>query len=332
MGYDGTGVFTPPSPEFPAVSGNVIRASEFNAIIQDIAAALSLVLVRDGQAPMLAALNMGTKRITSLAAGTTDTDAATVAQARTIPSTATLDGIVVTALMALNGVTPAADGMLYYTSESAAALLTVVAAIRTLLASEDVAAFRANAGLEIGADVQAFTDAGNALAQLEGAVNRIPIFTAADTASYLTVVPAIQTLLGSADLATFRSNAGLAVGSDVLAYNSHVIFDNVAVTLTKAQRQAITAVTDQATIAPDLNASNHLVWELGADRTMPEFTPTAPGLWWWDVSGDYDLTFDAAYEVYGDAYDGSGTNSNVVILTYDGTTKRIYVMSVTEAA
>lgn len=67
MAYNGSGAYSLPTPEYPAIPGQVIFAEDFNEIVSDIAAALSLVLVRDGQAPMTGALNMGNQGITNLA-------------------------------------------------------------------------------------------------------------------------------------------------------------------------------------------------------------------------------------------------------------------------
>jgi hypothetical protein len=60
MSLDGSGNYVPPSPPaFPAVLGTTISSVHFNAIILDIAAALSKAVYRDGQAVMLADLDMG---------------------------------------------------------------------------------------------------------------------------------------------------------------------------------------------------------------------------------------------------------------------------------
>jgi hypothetical protein len=60
----------------------------------------------------------------------------------------------------------------------------------------------------------------SALAGLVSAADKFPYFTGSGTASMLTIVSAIRTLLASADVATFRSNAGLAIGTNVQAYDA----------------------------------------------------------------------------------------------------------------
>lgn len=83
MPYDGTGVYNPPaSPTFPAVGGTVIQADYYNAVIRDIAAALTNALKRDGQGPWTGPQNAGGQKLTQLGAGTLDNDAVTLKQLR----------------------------------------------------------------------------------------------------------------------------------------------------------------------------------------------------------------------------------------------------------
>lgn len=54
MPFNGAGVYSPPNPPtFPAVSGQTIDSAKFNATINDLAAALSQCVVRDGQSTIL---------------------------------------------------------------------------------------------------------------------------------------------------------------------------------------------------------------------------------------------------------------------------------------
>lgn len=68
MAFDGSGNFAPPSaPTFPAVAGTTISSSYFNTIIQELCNnGLSLVLPRDGQAPMTGDLDMGTNQLVNV--------------------------------------------------------------------------------------------------------------------------------------------------------------------------------------------------------------------------------------------------------------------------
>ena len=86
MSYDGSGTYTPPSPEYPAVAGSLIKSADFNGIVTDIAAALSLALVRDGRAPMTGDLSLGTHKITNVVSGANPQDATTFLQVFTSPA------------------------------------------------------------------------------------------------------------------------------------------------------------------------------------------------------------------------------------------------------
>lgn len=248
MSYNGSGNYALPTPPYPAVAGEIIKAEDWNNILSDIASALSLVLVRDGQAPMTGNLHMGTKRITNLADGITGTDAVTYGQ------------VLTAAILALKALTPAADKFPFFTSGSTADMLTIVAAIRTVLASADVATMRTNMGVAYGTTAGTVSEGNHthagvyqpsdaeltALAGLTSAADSFPYFTGSGTASLLAIVSAVRTVLASADLATFRSNAGLAIGSDVQAYDA-TILKSAAIGVTVQGYDADTMKSDVVT-------------------------------------------------------------------------------------
>jgi len=91
MSYDGNGNYNLPSPQFPAVPGTIITSQAYNAILQDIAAALSLSLTRDGQAPMIGDLKMGGQRISGLAPATANGQAVAFEQLSGATSSAFLN-------------------------------------------------------------------------------------------------------------------------------------------------------------------------------------------------------------------------------------------------
>jgi hypothetical protein len=81
MPRSGTGQYTAPTSSFnPAINGVLATAGDWQALLNDIVAALTQSVSRDGQSPMLGNLPMGNNKITGLAAGTATTDAATWAQ------------------------------------------------------------------------------------------------------------------------------------------------------------------------------------------------------------------------------------------------------------
>lgn len=75
MPLNGSGTYSLPSPMFPAVSNTLIKASDYNMVLTDIASALSQAVFRDGQASFTSPQSMGNQKLTSVAAGTADTDA-----------------------------------------------------------------------------------------------------------------------------------------------------------------------------------------------------------------------------------------------------------------
>lgn len=66
MAYNGSGTYTPPSPQYPAVDGEVIEAGDFNDIIEDISDALSMVITTDGQSTVTANIPMSNFGLTNL--------------------------------------------------------------------------------------------------------------------------------------------------------------------------------------------------------------------------------------------------------------------------
>jgi len=77
--FDSNGNFSP-APGYLGVTGQAILTSQHNPVIEDIAAGLSVTLLRTGVAPMLANLPMGGFKMTGLAVGTAATDSVNVSQ------------------------------------------------------------------------------------------------------------------------------------------------------------------------------------------------------------------------------------------------------------
>lgn len=70
MPYNGSGSFSPPAADFPAVALTLIESAKFNAVVNDIATGLSTAITKDGQTTITANLPMSGFRHTGVGAAT----------------------------------------------------------------------------------------------------------------------------------------------------------------------------------------------------------------------------------------------------------------------
>ena len=122
--------------------------------------------------------------------------------------TALSTGTLTAALTALGGLTPAADRLGYFTGATTAALATLTAFGRSLIAAVDAAAARTVLGVVPGTDVQA-QDAGLASLTAADAAAGLPYVTAANTWASAPLTAAGRAILDDADAAAQRTTLGV---------------------------------------------------------------------------------------------------------------------------
>ncbi len=117
----------------------------------------------------------------------------------------------------------AADKMLYTTGVDTAAETALTSFGRSLIDDANATAGRTTLGLVIGTDVQAYDAELAALAGLTSAANKLPYFTGSGTATVADFTAAGRALIDDANASAQRTTLGLAIGSDVQAYDADLV-------------------------------------------------------------------------------------------------------------
>lgn len=94
-----------------------------------------------------------------------------------------------------------------------------------------------------------------------------------------------------------------SVGTSVQAYDADTAKTDVAQTFTAAQRGAITALTDGATITPDFALSNNWSLSIGGNRTLANPTNLTAGqsgvIYITQTAGSHTLAYGSAWDFAG---------------------------------
>ena len=164
-----------------------------------------------------------------------DSDAATV---RTTIGAQTLDA----GLTSISGLTTAADKMIYTTASDTYAVTDLTSFARSLLDDTTSAAARSTLGVAIGTDVQAY-DAGLAsISGLTTAADKMIYTTASDTYAVTDLTSFARSLLDDSSAATARTTLGVAIGTNVQAYDAGL--QSISGLTTAADRMIYTTASD----------------------------------------------------------------------------------------
>jgi hypothetical protein len=180
----------------PPANGDVASATDFNTEVDDIASALTASLTANGAKVWAGAQNAGGYKITNLATPTANADAATKAY---VDGATYLDAT----LTALAGLATGANKVPYSTGTDTFSQADLTAFGRSLIDDADAAAGRSTLGLGSIA-----TQASSSVTITGGSVTGITDLAVADGGT------------GASDAATARTNLGLAIGTNVQAYDA----------------------------------------------------------------------------------------------------------------
>lgn len=259
MAYDGNGKFELPVPQFPAIPDTTIMAEDFNIILEEIAAALSSALVRDGQAPMTGPLNMGGQGINSVP---TISDIATI--------TAVVAGLVIAGKVSFSGAVTflaSAKGV----TQAPGTNTTDLATCAFVLAQAMNTALPLQAG---NANKALFTDGTNATWQMA-----FPDATGKD-GQFLQAIGGSRQWAPVYGPQKVTANGTLAFGTYMFTGNYAVTLPDLTQNLPMELSVPMNAVAVPATITTSDGWSITTGFAAGTSATIMPLLNTTPHGWW----------------------------------------------------
>ena len=145
-------------------------------------------------------------------------------------------------LAALAGVTTAADKLVYASGVDTFLTTDFTSTARTLLDDTSTSAMRTTLGVGIGTDVQAYDATLAALAGVTTAADKLIYASGVDTFLTTDLTSTARTLLDDSSTSAMRTTLGVAIGTDVQAYNAGLA--SIAGLTTLADRMIYTTASN----------------------------------------------------------------------------------------
>ena len=145
-------------------------------------------------------------------------------------------------LTALAGVTTAADQIIYATGSDTFTTTALTSTARSLLDDTSTSAMRTTLGVAIGTDVQAYDATLAALAGVTTAADKLIYASGVDTFLTTDFTSTARTLLDDTSTSAMRTTLGVAIGTDVQAYNAALA--SIAGLTTLADRMIYTTASN----------------------------------------------------------------------------------------
>jgi len=145
-------------------------------------------------------------------------------------------------LTVLAGVTTAADQIIYATGSDTFTTTALTLTARSLLDDTSTSAMRTTLGVAIGTDVQAYDATLAALAGVTTAADKLIYASGVDTFLTTDFTSTARTLLDDTSTSAMRTTLGVAIGTDVQAYNAALA--SIAGLTTLADRMIYTTASN----------------------------------------------------------------------------------------